>query len=133
MKNRFLYLALAPVLAFTACEKKATPEEVKNTLSTGTWNVSFYSINGAPSFAFSNYDFTFASDGTAGATGDGTNVHGEWSISEVDGDNILDLYLGHSQPFTELDAAWQINSFSSTRVETENDNDASISLTFEKN
>lgn len=134
MKKQFLSIVLAlPVFFFVSCEKDHSPQEVKDTLSSGTWHVSYYSIGADPSFALDNYDFTFSSDGTAMAHGDGTHVEGIWSISEVDGDNILDLYLGHSSPFDELDAAWEINSLSATRVETENDNDSSIDLTFEKN
>lgn len=134
MKRRFLCIILAaPLLCFTACEKKHTPEEVRQTLRSGTWHVSFYSVNGTPSFALDDYDFTFSADGTAKADANGTHVTGTWTVSEINKENVIDLYLGHSSPFDQLDNDWKVYSLFSGRVETENDDNGTVYLTFEKN
>ena len=67
------------------------------------------------------------------AGGDATDLNGTWNVSKIDGDNVLDMHLGHSSPFDELDNDWEVTSRSSNRIETENDDNGFTYLTFEKN
>lgn len=133
MKSLYYLASTVFVLSLMSCEKEVAPEQVRETLSTGTWHVSYYSISGNISFALDEYDFTFQENGTLHVQGDGTDLNGDWSVGKVDGDNVLDLYLGHSTPFDGLDNDWEVSSYSSNRIETENDDDGFSYLTFEKN
>jgi hypothetical protein len=133
MKSVYYLASTAFVLSLMACEKEVTPDQVKETLSAGTWHVSYYSYEATPSFVLDEYDFTFQENGTLKVQGDGTDVNGIWSVGKVDGDNVLDLFAGHSSPLDELDNDWEVRSHSSKRIETENNDNGLVYLTFEKN
>lgn len=112
-----------PALALVSCNKSdvPTPDEVRQSVTLGTWHISLFSKSGTVYYDFEDYDFTFASNGT-------------WTLWELDGETQLDLDMGSAAPFNLLDAYWNVTEATSTRVKTENDDSGPLShLTFEKN
>lgn len=125
-----------PALALVSCNKSdvPTPDEVRQSVTLGTWHISLFSKSGTVYYDFEDYDFTFASNGTVNAQKSGSNVNGTWSLWELDGETQLDLDMGSAAPFNLLDAYWNVTEATSTRVKTENDDSGPLShLTFEKN
>jgi len=135
MKKKLIAATLVlPLLSLVGCKKDFTQDDVKNYITTGTWHVSFYSVNANASFAFDDYDFTFSENGNLNIHKSGTNINGTWMLSEIDKETVLDISAGHTSPFDELSNDWEVDDAKPTRIETENnDNGVSSYLTFEKN
>lgn len=134
MKNIAQYISIACILFTVAsCDKEVSQNELKQNITSGTWHVSYFSQAGNVNYSLSDYDFTFTADGKITAHKDGTNINGSYTIAEVDGETILDISLGHINPLDQISNDWEVNTSTSTRLETENNDNGTSYLNFDKN
>ena len=120
------------------------PIPVINTVSSGTWRITFYEDSGVNETTnFTGYNFTFGSGSVLVAT-NGTNTYtGSWSVtSDISGDdspsNDLDFNIAFSSPstFSELTEDWNIIEKTDTKVRlvhVSGGNGGTDYITFEKN
>ncbi|MCP9750243.1 lipocalin family protein [Ferruginibacter sp. HRS2-29] len=125
MKN-FLFAAMAVMLfAATGCDKDddnpsnvISAENVKNTLITGTWRVSYYyDTDHEETSNFTGYNFTFQANGIVSAANDILSHTGTWSA--VNDSNRSKLVLDFATPaeFEEISEDWEVVEISATKVQ----------------
>lgn len=123
----------------------ADPNPVINTVTSGTWRITFYEDSGVnETYHFTGYNFTFGSANVLTAT-NGTNTYtGSWSVtnSNINDDspsNDLDFNVLFSTPAVfadELSDDWDILSRTDTKIElvdVSGGNGGTDYLTLEKN
>lgn len=121
------------------------PTPVINTVSQGTWRITFYEDSGENhTNYFTGYNFTFGSSNVLTAS-NGTNTYtGAWSVtnSDINDDspsNDLDFNILFSSPVNfadELSDDWDILTKTDTKIElvdVSGGNGGTDYLTFEKN
>ncbi len=140
MKPLFLALMVSGAMLITSCTKDNilddTPQEVTNTVTEGTWSISYYWDDKDETSHFNGYDFTFASNGTLSATNSSQMCSGTWSTGTDD--SQLKLHISFMTPadFEELSDDWHIieRSNSMIKLEDVSGGDGSIDyLNFTKN
>ncbi len=122
----------------------ADPTPVINTVTSGTWRITFYEDSGVnETYHFTGYNFTFGSANVLTAT-NGTNTYtGSWSVTNDDSNddspsNDLDFNILFSSPANfadELSDDWDILSRTDTKIElvdVSGGNGGTDYLTFEK-
>lgn len=121
--------------------------QIENTVESGTWRITSYIDSGQNETTdFTNYDFTFASDGTLVATNGTTTYNGTWSITnsnsndDSSSNNDIDFNIAFPVPdnndFEDLNDDWDIVMHTSTRIDLidiSGGNGGTDTLTFEKN
>lgn len=150
----FAFVAMASFL-FISCETSddsdnmgsvENVEEVKSTVSTGTWLVALFEEDGIDKTSdFSGFSFVFVASGELNAEDGETSVSGAWSItsesnssdddSSSDDDVDFNIFFSSPAKFAEISEDWEIVSFSSTRIELKHvsGGDGSVDrLVFEK-
>lgn len=123
----------------------ADPTPVINTVTSGTWKITFYEDSGVnETYHFTGYNFTFGSANVLTAT-NGTNTYtGSWSVTNDDSNddspsNDLDFNILFSSPANfadELSDDWDILSRTDTKIElvdVSGGNGGTDYLTLEKN
>jgi hypothetical protein len=123
----------------------ADPTPVINTVTSGTWRITFYEDSGVnETYHFTGYNFTFGSANVLTAT-NGTNTYtGSWSVTNDDSNddspsNDLDFNILFSSPANfadELSDDWDILSRTDTKIElvdVSGGNGGTDYLTLEKN
>jgi len=123
----------------------ADPTPVINTVTSGTWRITFYEESGVnETYHFTGYNFTFGSANVLTAT-NGTNTYtGSWSVTNDDSNddspsNDLDFNILFSSPANfadELSDDWDILSRTDTKIElvdVSGGNGGTDYLTLEKN
>ncbi|EAZ96168.1 hypothetical protein FBBAL38_02075 [Flavobacteria bacterium BAL38] len=124
----------------------ADPTPVINTVTSGTWRITFYEDNGVDETTnYSNYNFTFNSNGVLTAANT-TSYNGTWSViadnsADDNPDNDFDFNISFTTPapisFTDdLTDDWEIVSYTATKIElidVSGGNGGTDYLTFEKN
>lgn len=124
----------------------ADPTPVINTVSSGTWRITFYEDNGVnETNNYANYIFTFNSNGVLTAT-NSTSYNGTWSVTSSNStddnpNNDLDFNIAFVAPapsaFTDdLTDDWDIISYTANRIQlidVSGGNGGTDYLTFEKN
>lgn len=123
----------------------ANPTPVINTVTSGTWRITFYEDSGVnETYHFTGYNFTFGSANVLTAT-NGTNTYtGSWSVTNDDSNddspsNDLDFNILFSSPANfadELSDDWDILSRTDTKIElvdVSGGNGGTDYLTLEKN
>lgn len=123
----------------------ADPTPVINTVTSGTWRITFYEDDGVnETYHFTGYNFTFGSSNVLTAT-NGTNTYtGSWSVTNDDSNddspsNDLDFNILFSTPTVfadELSDDWDILSRTDTKIElvdVSGGNGGTDYLTLEKN
>jgi len=136
MKKITLWLLAFVPMAFVSCEKikSPAPEQVKASITTGTWYVASFERNGSPYFMFAGYDFTFAPGGGLNVKKGNTSVNGTWVLNVIENETTLDLQLGSSDPFNQLNQDWVVTDHIPTQVKTHDfDNGAHDIVVFRKN
>ena len=102
----------------------------------GQWKVTLFSENGVVETSkFSNYVFTFNTNGTVSAVRSGSTVNGSWSDGNDDSQHKLILNFASPADFTEISDDWHILQESSSKIELEDvsgGNGGTDLLTFEK-
>jgi len=104
-----LFLALLLVASFGACSNNNN-DDLSDTLTTGTWRVSYYINNGDDDTSlFLGYVFTFKPDGTVSVTRPNLPVApGTWN--EHDDNLRLDLDFGAAGLLERLNEDWVVAS-----------------------
>lgn len=82
--------------------------EFENIITTGVWYVTYYFDDFDETGDFAEYEFNFASDGTAGATNTSGTTPGTWNYYVDSGVDKVDLFFGTVSPLDELDEDWEI-------------------------
>lgn len=123
----------------------ADPTPVINTVSQGTWRITFYEDSGVNETTnYSNYIFTFGANGVLTAVNTNTYT-GSWSVTTDDStddspSNDLDFNILFTAPspaifVDDLSDDWDIISYTSTKIElvdVSGGNGGTDYLTFEK-
>jgi hypothetical protein len=149
MKRSVFLSVLFALLMFnvtTMCssddDSNSSPSQVitntQNAVVNGTWRVTLFSEDGSNQTSnFSNYNFTFNSNGTLSATNGSTTMNGTWTTG-ID-DSTPKMYINFhlvNGPFEEISEDWRIMFNSNSKIELKHvsGGDGSIDLlTFEKN
>lgn len=123
----------------------ADPTPVINTVSQGTWRITFYEDSGVNETTnYSNYIFTFGANGVLTAVNTNTYT-GSWSVTSDNStddspSNDLDFNILFTAPspatfVDDLSDDWDIISYTSTKIElvdVSGGNGGTDYLTFEK-
>ncbi len=155
MKRLFLFPFLASIFMLNVASmcsnddqpstsQSIDPTPVINTVSSGTWRITFFEDSGKNETAnFSGYNFTFGAAGVLTASNGTNNYSGTWSVtSDNSGDdspsNDLDFNIGFVTPtnFEELTEDWNILERTDTKirlVHISGGNGGTDYITFEKN
>lgn len=117
--------------------------QVINTVSSGTWRVTYYNDSGSDETSnFNGFNFTFGANNVLTASGNGVSYAGSWSVTDSNSNddslNDLDFNISFSSPdnFLELSDDWDIVSRTDTKIElidVSGGNGGTDYLTFEKN
>ncbi len=120
--------------------------EVESIAEIGTWRITNFADSGQDETSdFTEYEFTFGSNGMLSATNGTTTYTGTWSISSDDdssgGDDDglefdIDFAVPESNMFDDLDDDWDIVSYSDTiinLIDIDDDGNDTDVLTFERN
>jgi hypothetical protein len=109
MKKLVLFLAILLVASFVGCSNNNN-DDLKDTITTGTWRVSYFSENGDEDTSlFYGYVFTFLPDGTVSVTRPSLPVApGTWN--EHDNNTRLDLEFGLAGLLERLNEHWVVAS-----------------------
>jgi hypothetical protein len=110
----------------------------QNAVVSGSWRVTLFSEDGSNQTSnYSNYNFTFNSNGTLTAVNGSTTMNGTWATGTDDSTPKMYIYFNVANgPFEEISEDWRILSNTSSKVELKHvsGGDGSIDLlTFEKN
>ncbi len=141
---------LANIYACTDDDSNSTTdalqEQIENQMVAGIWYISSFIDSGSnETNHFTNYQFTFETNGVLNATNGSTSYTGSWSISDSnssddDNDSTDDLdfniYFNLSNDFEDLNDDWDIVSQSATKIELidiSGGNGGTDYLTFQKN
>ena len=108
MKRLVLFLAVLLVASFGGCSNNN--DDLTNTITTGTWRVSYYINNGNEDTSlFRGYVFTFRPDGNVSVTRPSLPVApGTWN--EHDDNRRLELDFGTSGLLEKLNEDWVVAS-----------------------
>lgn len=121
-----------------------TIQQIRNNMIEGSWSIVLYEDSGVnETNDYNGLVFTFNSDGNLVVQNSTQTYNGTWSVTEDDDSNTseesdLDFNLAFSSPeiLLEITDDWDIDSFTSTRIELSDisGGDGSTDLlTFEKN
>jgi|JI10StandDraft_1071094.scaffolds.fasta_scaffold422622_2 hypothetical protein len=135
--SKLLVIAGLFMMAFASCKKDDNSSSPSSSVVTqGQWKVTLFSENGVVETSkFSNYVFTFNSNGTVSAVRSGSTVNGSWSDGNDDSQHKLILNFASPADFTEISDDWHILQESSSKIELEDvsgGNGGTDLLTFEK-
>lgn len=135
--SKLLVVAGLFMMAFASCKKDDNSSSPSSSMVTqGQWKVTLFSENGVVETSkFSNYVFTFNSNGTVSAVRSGSTVNGSWSDGNDDSQHKLILNFASPADFTEISDDWHILQESSSKIELEDvsgGNGGTDLLTFEK-
>jgi major membrane immunogen (membrane-anchored lipoprotein) len=140
MKSLFLALMVSGAMLITSCTKDNilddTPQEVTNTVTEGTWRISYFWDDKDETSHFNGYDFTFNSNGTLSATNSSQTYSGTWSTGTDDSQLKLTISFVSPADFEELSDDWHIIERSDNLIKLEDvsGGDGSIDyLNFTKN
>lgn len=108
MKRLVLFLAFLLVASVGGCVNNNN-DDLTDTITTGTWRVSYYIKNGDEDTSlFRGYVFAFMNDGTVLVTRPNLPVApGTWN--EHDNDTRLDLDFGKSGLLEKLNYDWVVD------------------------
>lgn len=135
--SKLLVIAGLFMMAFASCKKDDNSSSPSSSMVTqGQWKVTLFSENGVVETSkFSNYVFTFNSNGTVSAVRSGSTVNGSWSDGNDDSQKKLNMNFASPVDFTEISDDWHILQESSSKIELEDvsgGNGGTDLLTFEK-
>ncbi len=135
--SKLLVVAGLFMMAFASCKKDDNSSSPSSSVVTqGQWKVTLFSENGVVETSkFSNYVFTFTSNGTVSAVRSGSTVNGSWSDGNDDSQKKLNMNFASPVDFTEISDDWHILQESSSKIELEDvsgGNGGTDLLTFEK-
>lgn len=135
--SKLLVIAGLFMMAFASCKKDDNSSSPSSSIVTqGQWKVTLFSENGVVETSkFSNYVFTFSSNGTVSAVRSGSTVNGSWSNGNDDSQKKLNMNFASPADFTEISDDWHILQETSSKIQLEDvsgGNGGTDLLTFEK-
>jgi hypothetical protein len=135
--SKLLVVAGLFMMAFASCKKDDNSSSPSSIVVTqGQWKITLFSENGVVETSkFSNYVFTFSSNGTVSAVRSGSTVNGSWSDGNDDSQKKLILNFASPADFTEISDDWHILQETSSKIQLEDvsgGNGGTDLLTFEK-
>lgn len=106
MKKSVLFLALLLMVSIGGCTRDG---DITDTITTGTWRVSYFISAGDEATAlFNGYVFTFLTNGTVTVIRPDTPpVPGTWN--EFDDNSRFELDFGNSGLLERLNEAWVVD------------------------
>jgi hypothetical protein len=109
------------MMAFASCKKDDNSSSPSSIVVTqGQWKVTLFSENGVVETSkFSNYVFTFSSNGTVSAVRSGSTVNGSWSDGNDDSQKKLNMNFASPVDFTEISDDWHILQETSSKIQLE--------------
>jgi hypothetical protein len=111
------------------------PSTVINTVTQGTWRITyFFDTDTNETSNYSGYNFTFNSDGSVVAVGNGLSITGTWSV--VNDDLDFNLLFTSPEIFADLSDDWDVLERTDTKIrliDVSGGNGGTDYLTFEKN
>lgn len=117
--------------------------DVVNTVSTGTWRITYYyDTDQEETSSFNGYNFTFGASNVLTAANGTNNYSGSWSVTDSnsndDNPSDLDFNIAFTTPaqFEELTDDWEIIEKSATIIklrDVSGGNGGTDYLTFTKN
>ncbi|KYP15003.1 hypothetical protein [Flavihumibacter sp. CACIAM 22H1] len=134
---RYVLLAVIGSLSLFSCDRSNdddtdptnTPaNSVTNSyLSGGSWKLSLLTDGGVDETSdYEGYTFEFMADGKMTATRAGTTTNGTWRTQRDDGKNELLIQLVTTdKDLDELNDDWDIVLSTSSKIELQDDNEAS--------
>lgn len=133
-------VATGAIIFLISCKKddfSLTPSGTSNTVQQGNWRVTFFEEDGNNETShFSGYQLEFNNNGTVVASGNGSDINGNWSTGSDDSHVKLVLDFGASTPFDELNDDWHVINQSENKIQMEDvsgGNGGTDYLTLEKN
>lgn len=113
MKKLVLFTALLLMVSLVGCNND---EDFADTITRGTWRVSYYIANGDDDTSlFRDYVFTFVADGTVTVVRPGApQAAGTWN--EHDSNTRLDLRFGEPGLLERLDDDWVIDDVQDDQI-----------------
>ena len=85
-----------------------TIEDFETLVTSGNWYVTYFFDDYDETSDFADYEFTFASDGSAQATNTSGSTPGTWDYYTDSGEEKFDLNFGTTDPLDELEEDWII-------------------------
>jgi hypothetical protein len=108
-------LILLTSVILTSCQKE--DDQIQKTLINGTWEITNYIDSGSDeTYYFTGYTFNFNSDGGLVATVNSNGVVGNWSQSDDDSSDKLNIIFDQA-PLNELNDDWDIIVISGSTIE----------------
>jgi len=142
MKSNLSLIIFTLLLIMISCSKEETnnmpenPAEVANTITTGTWKISyFWDTDHEETQHFNGYSFTFENSGTLVATNGMTNITGSWSTGTDDSQIKLNIIFTSPADFEELSDDWHVLERTENKIRLEDvsgGNGGTDYLTFER-
>lgn len=126
MKKVFFVTAFLVTIFFAACDKSddastanITATAVNNTISTGTWKVTyFWDTDHEETANFNGFTFTFAGGSVVTATNTLFTVTGTWVVT-TDGSKVklvLNFPTSSLPEFADISEDWQVTERTDTRI-----------------
>ncbi len=103
-------------------------------LTTGNWYVTYYFDDFDETGDYADYEFTFATDGSAEAVNTSGTTPGTWNYYTDSGVEKLDLFFGTNDPLDEFEEDWEILEATEDiiRLRDESGDGSTDYLTFER-
>jgi len=142
MKNFLVATTAMLLFAITGCSKDDNPsvnsaENLKNTVSSGTWKVTYYYDTDHEETAnFTGYTFTFGANGNLLVSNDILSFSGKWSAINDSNRSKVVLEFATPAQFEEISEDWEVVAISATEVQLKHVSGGSGGtdlLTFSKN
>jgi hypothetical protein len=113
MKKSALFLALLLMVSLGGCTNN---EDLTDTLTQGTWRVSYFIMSGDEDTSlFNGYIFTFLTDGTVTVTRPGAPpAQGTWN--GFDSDTRFDLDFTDTGLLQRLDESWAVDKINDDEI-----------------
>lgn len=106
------------------CPENEIFSDFIQTLTTGSWKISYFFADENKSNLYANYILTFNSNNTVTATKNGTTKNGTWATSTSNNSRTFNLVF-NSYPFSELNQLWTGFEFNTTKLRFRNTNQGS--------
>ncbi len=137
-RKNVLFLLLTATLSLFACKKDdaISPNTVNTTVVAGTWKITYYwDTDHEETTNYTNYAFTFGSNGVLTATKSGSTITGAWSTGTDDSKVKLILIFTSPSNFAEISDDWHVIEKTDTKIRLQDvsgGNGGTDYLTFEK-
>jgi hypothetical protein len=141
--NVGLGVAIALIAMLTSCTKdnnaniQVTPATVNNTVSSGSWKITYYwNTDHEETSNYNGYAFSFSANGMLTAVKSSTSITGNWSTGMDDSKVKLALSFITPSEFEKLSEDWHVIEQTASHITLQHisgGNGVTDNLTFDKN